>query len=145
MAYSGVVQATVTDDGRGVIIDALNNNTNMNILTFRIGDGINDPYTLASTVTDLTSPIDLSAAGIGGSGGYIPITTITKIDYRTIKFQCYIPSGAGTAITCNEIMIYSDPNPVSVDLDEKSFICAVFPDISKNDTTGLNFEITLTI
>jgi hypothetical protein len=40
-------------------------------------------------------------------------------------------------------MIYSDPNPLVEGSDEKGFIYATFPAITKTDTDGLQFEITL--
>jgi len=145
MAYTGIIQSTITYNGFDTLTNAIMNVDTHNVLTFRVGIGVNDPYNISEGVNHPSLPIDLSSAGIGIVGGYIPITTITKISNDTIRFQCYIPSGAGTAFTCNELVLYNDPNPLSVDGDEKSFIYLVFPDIVKNDTTGLYFDILLTV
>jgi hypothetical protein len=40
-------------------------------------------------------------------------------------------------------MIYADPNPTLVEANEKSFLYAVFPEISKLESDGLQFRVTL--
>lgn len=132
MAISAIT-CVVVNDGKDKLIDALVNNTSPNILKFRIGDGY-DGSQVDAQETD--SDLQVGAAYALEKD----ITSKTKLAYNQMQFTCTIdPSdGAFTGIYELGLYVYDGTNYTL-------FIYATFPAIDKNSTTGLEFDVTLTI
>jgi len=153
MPAPSTIRCYVTEEGREIIINALDNNSNgqdiNTICTARLANNGDEStviktYTTVDFQTAWTGTPGFTHATIGNTGGYMNISKykVNSSPYNTIKFYICIPPADSSAFTCNELMIYADPNPL-VESGETGFIYATFPAVTKTDTDGLQFEITL--
>lgn len=153
MPAPSTIRCYVTEEGRELIIDALANNANGSaintICTARLANS-GDESTVITTFTTANFQTNFTASGyspttIGNPDGFLNVSNYktTASPYNTITFYICIPPATGSAVTCNELMVYADPNPLINGGDETGFIYATFPAITKTDTDGLQFEITL--
>ena len=164
MAVSAM-KAFVTMEGREIIIDALDrsmyslaapNEAHLydifQIKTARLGyngddatDVINHTATLFQADWNVTPGVNLYPYAVGNEEGFLNITHY-KTGGNTIEFYVCVPPGENTDFTgANELAIYSDLDPTLVEGNEKLFIYCVFPPISKLQSDGLQFRISLAL
>jgi len=107
----------------------------------------------------VTNTVDFSPYGVGNSEGFFNIThyKLPADPYNKIEFYVCLCPGENLEIPApgiNSLMIYADPDPTVpigpfqrppsyVYGQEKSFIYAIFPPITKLESDGLQFRVTL--
>jgi hypothetical protein len=161
MAAISQIQMAVTTEGLETLAAMVANGTVFTLIKFRISDAGNeteyeakksfralDPnaFYMDFTAAEFesghgASVIDLSAQGISDTDGFITINSVSLADHVTVEMDCYIPPTAGLSFTCNEIMIYTEL--ASAPGIYKSFIWGIMPEITKNETYGINFKTYL--
>ena len=127
-----VKTSLVVQDGKEILIDSMANNTLPNLLKFRVGN--------LATRDALETDTDLQAGA-----GYLvekDITDKTKLAYNQLRFRCILDPADGNLTNLNELGIfYYDSTTTTY----KLFIYCTFPEVDKNDTVGLEFNIDLMI
>lgn len=164
MALISQIQCAVTTEGLKTLAAMVANGTVFTIVKFRVSDSGDeaeyeskksyralDPdafymdYTTADYEAGHGGTIEkagLYANGISDIDGFITINSIELTsDLITIEMDCYIPPTNGLTFAANDIMVYTEL--ASAPGVYTSFIWAIFPEITKNATYGINFKVFL--